>query len=445
MNTIRVEHVLKYISGARKRFWGWFLIHFGNRKFLKDSSLLLLANAIVTVLGMIRTPAMTWIIPKEEIGMLGVIASWLPFVEVLSLPGMNSACYHYVAKGNPWAYITATYQRLRWSLLSSGLLLIGAVFWYCRGNIPLTYLFSITAITFPITIGLTTTSSIISAQERFKGLFWYRIADSITDFAGFIPLLFSVFIINRIVTFYSTNQISTAIMQIGLSILLYVELKRKNTIKMDIQSSSEMIRYSKHLTALSGLSVVQARSDSMFVGLVLPLNTMADYSIANMVSEQLKRLWSIYIALRYPPLVRMPTANRIKQFMIEGLFLFSGFIFAGGILALAAYIFIPILLPPEYSDSIIYSYVLIATIISAIPGWMIEQYFRTEQDERQQYIMRISATAMSLVAPLVLIFIFDAYGAALGRLIANLSLSIIGLYLFIKAIRKIKIAGDSSS
>ena len=401
-----------------------------NQKLIKDSIFLLSANVIVTLLGLIRTPIMTWTIPKDQIGMLAVLTAWLPIVQLLSLPGLDSASYHYIAKGQVWAYIINISHRLRWSLLSSLALFLGAVYWIWREESALAWLFIVAALSFPLSSGLTVSANLLNAQERFKSVFFYRIGESLVDFAGFIPILISLIWINKIITFYTVNQVATSIMQIGLSFLLYHELKTKNIFTISSNDSHELVSYGKHLTALSGTSVVQAKMDSFLVGMVMPLDVTADYSIATIVGEQLKRVWGIYISLRYPTLVRMPKLDRQRRFIYEGVWIFLFFIILGILLAMAATFLIPILLPNLYNQSIGFAYILIAANVIGMPGGMSEQYFRTEQNHTSQYQMRVLGMLIGVLAPTFFVLQWGAYGAAIGRFIANFSFSIVGCSLF---------------
>jgi O-antigen/teichoic acid export membrane protein len=401
-----------------------------NRVFWRNTGLLLLANLIVMGLGIIRTPLMTWVLPKNEIGMLGVVASWLPFLQLASLSGMDGATFHYVSKGQPWAFVSALFLRFRWSLLSAAGFLGGAVYWATRGEITLAWLFVITGISYPLTIGMTASAGMLAAQERYKGLFWYRIFESLTDFTGFIPLALTAFWISKVVTFYATNQVATAIQQTGVSLFLAWQLKKLGTSRPAQADEREFVRYSKHLTAITGISVLQARTDAFLVGAFETLDTMADYSIALLVSEQFKRLWGIYVSIRYPPLVRMPLKRRRQRFVIEGGLLTLGFSAIGLIVALLAHWLIPIVLPVSYVRSLGYMNLLIATSVIGLPGAMAEIYFRTLQDEKRQYLLRTVAAFIGVTAPLLLIFRWGAYGAATGRLIANLVFSVFGIWLF---------------
>ncbi|MCB9422442.1 MAG: oligosaccharide flippase family protein [Ardenticatenaceae bacterium] len=403
-----------------------------NRRFWRDSGLLMLANVIVLALGMVRTPAMTWLLPKDQVGMMGVVAAWVPFLQLLSLSGLDTASYHYVAKGQPWAFRINLSYRLRWSLLSTVGFLAVASYWWWRGEIPLAWMFVITGISFPVTMGLTAAGGMLGAQEKFVGLFWYRLGESVTDFVGFVPILLSVWFVNQVVTFYGANQVATAVMQIIVSVWLLKQLRQSVTFLAPTDDAREMIRYGKHQTFISSISVVQSRTDALLIGTLFPLATVADYSIALLIFEQIRRLWSIYVTMRYPPLVRLPLLRRRRRLVAEGGVVWVGFIFLGISLAVISHWLIPIILPANYASSLGYVNWLIATVLIGLPGGVAEMYFRMAQSEKHQYIMRIVAAVVSVIAPITILLISNigAYGVVIGRFVANFCFSVLGIVLF---------------
>jgi len=411
------------------------LLRLQNRLFWRNSGLLLLANVIVTGLGLIRTPVMTWMLPKNEVGMMGVIASWMPFLNLLSLSSLDSAAYHYVAKGQPWAFVINMGYRLRWSLLSTVGLLGGAVYWIWKGDSLLAWMFIIAGISYPFTSGMTAAAGMLGAQRNFTGLFWYRIFESLTDFTGFIPLAFSSWWITKVVTFYTGNQIATAFMQVGISFWLAWQLKKVNTPRMSKEDEREMVRYGKHLNNIAAIAVLQTRSDALIIGSLLPLETMADYTIALLIYDQFKRLWVIYTTIRYPPLVNMTLARRQQRMVIEGGVIFIGFIGLGLVISLFAHWLIPIVLPPNYANSLVYIDLLILSFIGLVPGALAEIYFRTIQSEKQQYLLRLTGASVGIVASIALFFPWGAYGVAFGRFLANSTMSALGIWLFVRELK----------
>jgi O-antigen/teichoic acid export membrane protein len=401
-----------------------------SRRFLRDSGLLLLANVIVVTLSLVRTPAMTWMLPKEQFGMMGVVAAWLPFLQLLSLPGMDTASYHYIAKGHPWAFALNLSYRLRWSLLSLLGFILGALYWYHQGDQSLAWLFIITGLTYPVTIGLSAASGTLAARENFVALFWYRIWECLTDFFGFIPLLLSLWLVSQVVTFYALNQIATVIMQVGVSWWLLQQMRAQIKEEPAVEDVQGMIRYGQHQTGLSVISVFQGRADIFLISTFFPLTTMADYSIGTLATNQFRQLWSIYISVRYPPLARMDVAQRRRRFVLEGSVIFLGMIAAGVALILVSYWLIPLLLPPNYASSIPFIIWLTAIILSGMPGGIAETYFRTQQDHRRQYWMRTAGAITSILFPLALLIPWGVEGILLGRLASNILFSILGVWLF---------------
>ena len=379
---------------------------------------------------------MAWLLPKEHVGMIGVVASWLPFVQLLSLPGLDSASYHYVAKGEFWAYAANLRHRLAWSLVSTGVFLLGAAYWQWQGNPSLCWLFVIAGLTFPITAGLSACSGTLGAIENFTGLFWYRIGSSLARFAGFIPIAFASWWFSQAVTFYTVNQFTTAIVQVGVSLWLFQLMQRLSTAPRDVSQTQEMVRYGRHLTGIASLGTVQTRSDALIVGMFLPLTVMADYSIAILVHTQLKQLWNIYLLVRYPPFVRLSIERRIRRMALEGLLVWGGFVIVGVALIGLAYWFIPILLPPEYRNSVGYIAWLVSSFVLLIPGAFAEVFFRSEQDEKRQYILRSISALAGVIIPVSLVAILGIDGVLIGRVVTSIIFSIAGILLVLYVIRK---------
>lgn len=399
--------------------------------FWHESFLLVLANVIVTGLGLIRTPLITWIIPKDQVGMLGVVASWMPFLQLASLTGLDTASYHYISKGQPWAFIINISYRLRWSLFSTLGFLIGAVYWFWQKESALAWLFIIAGISYPLTIGLSAVGGTIGALERYRSLFWFRIWESLTDFTGFIPLLLSIYWVNQIVTFYGSNQIATLVMQVSYSIWLINLIKKGKHKHLSQQEEKAFYSYGKHQTGINSISVLNNRLDAVLVSIFLPLNTMADYSIALLVYEQLRRFWNIYVTIRYPKLVRIPKVRLWQQFLIEGSLVIIGFALVGLTVAVLGFWLIPILLPPSYVASLRYMSLLILAFLASIPAGMSDTYFRTQQDPNPQYYLRIIGVLIGVVASLILLPNWGAAGVAAGRIFASIGQSIVACFLFI--------------
>ena len=420
--------------------WGALQIAVGqrlrSRRFWHGGGLLMLAHIIVTALGLVRVPVVTRILSKDEVGMIGVVASALPFLQLLSLSGLDGATYHYVAKGYPTALRVNIAIRLRWSILSTLGFLVGGMYWLWAGNSILAGLFSIAALTYPFTTGLTAVAGFLGAREDFGHLFWYRIGEALTRYVGFGVLLLLPVLSSQVLWFSLANNLALAVLQIGVAGWLINQLRREGIPRMLPQERREMVHYGKHLTVLNSITTAQTQVDGLLVGWFLPLSVMADYSIAQIVYTLIQQLWKIYNTVRYPPFVRLPLVRRQRRMVLEMWVVWAGFIVLGLATGAGLWVLVPVILPPEYGSSLPFVSWLLATFVVGVPGLFAQMYFQTRQDERSLYLLRGTAAVGGIVVPSFLIFFWRAYGVVVGRFVAGLALSVAGIYLFVQDIRR---------
>jgi O-antigen/teichoic acid export membrane protein len=393
--------------------------------------MLLFANALVTLLGVIRTPLTAWVLPKEQVGMIGVVVAWLSFLQLLSMPGMDLSAYHYMAKGQRWAFRYAVRYRLRWSLLSSCGFLIGAIYWAGLGQIQLAWLFGITALLYPVAYGLSGVPSMLGAVERFGALLWFRIGDALANYAGLAVVALSPWANWQVVALYSANHLATAALQCGTGAWLSRQLNIGQAAIPTEADKKALVHYGRHMTSISAIATVHGRIDTLLVSMFLPLRTMADYSIAVLVADQVKQLWGVYASVRYPVLVRLPSEQRWRRFALEGSAFLLGFVAASVAIALAAQVLVLLVFPDEYRSSLPLINLVIAAVVCGTPGGISEAYFRTEQNERVQYRMRIFAAVAGALLPSLFLVWWDVYGILFGRILANLLFSGLGVWLFL--------------
>ncbi len=411
---------------------GRIIARLKNRNLLRTGSLLMLSNAIGVGLALIRTPAISWLLPKEQIGMLGMLSAWLPFIQLASLSGLDSSSYHYVAKGQTWAFRLNLIHRLRWSLISAGIFGLGGLYWSFQGQSTLAWLFFIAGIFYPVTVGLTVVAGTLAARENFTALFWYRIAETLVDFVGFVPLLLWKQQTQAVIPFYGFNQFSLAALQVGVGWWLLRQVGRIHGESPTPEAEREFVKYGAHQTAISSISVLQSRVDGLLISSFFPLAVIADYSIALWMQGQLKQLWTIYLSIRYPPLVRMPKVHRRRRLILEGVVVLVGFCIIGSALVLVAIWVVPILFPPSYAQALPYLTWLVAIFVAGIPGYFAEVWFRTEQKEMPQYILRGVAALFGVILPLIGMPYWGVSGIFAGRLASDLIFSAFGIWQFFR-------------
>lgn len=413
-----------------------------NRRIWRDSGLLMLSNVIVIGLGVIRLPVVTRILTKEEVGMLGIVASILPFLQLLSLSGMDGASYHYIAKGHPRAIWVNVLVRFRWSIAATIAVILGALYYgWVRNEVLVAWLLIVSAVTLPFTVGLSNLAGYFAARERFVTLFWYRVVEALSRYAGVITLLVVPAYVFRVVLFSLTNQLVLTFLLTCLALWLYRQMAREELPVMPRPEQIEMIKYGKQLTFLNVISTFQSRIDGLLVATLLPLNVIADYSIALLVYSQFKSLWQVYYSIRYPAFVRFEGVQRRRRMSIEMVVVFLGFAGLWVIGFIGLTFLIPILFPAEYSSSLPFIGWLMGAFAVSVPAYFAEIYFRTFQNEAYQFRLRGYSAFFNILLPILFFQFWQAEGIVIGRFSSGIVMALIAGY-FVRQFNKTKENND---
>jgi hypothetical protein len=85
---------------------------------------------------------------------------------------------------------------------------------------------------------------------------------------------------------------------------------------------------------------------------------------------------------------------------------------------------------------------LLGTFVISVPGFLSEVFFRTLQDEKRQYVLRMVSASAGVILPASLIYFGGAYGVVIGRFLGGLVLSCVGIIL---VYRQYKITSQGSA
>jgi len=416
----------------QSRLWSRIRRFITHRRLWQAGGLLLSANIIVVALEVLRVPIVTRLLTKEEVGMIAIVASVLPLLQLLSLTGLDGSTYHYIAKGHTGALRAGIGVRLRWSMLSVLGFLIGGIYWLWKDNTLLAGLFTITAAMYPVARGLTAAASALTAREDFGRLFWYRIGEAASRYSGLVVVIALPAMSTQVLWYSLGNQLMLGLLQLGVVLWLLSHFRAFEAAPMPTKDRAEMIRYGKHLTAMNAIAAAQTRVDAPLIAWLLSRSVMADFWVAQLVQAQFKRLWTIYYTLRYPPLVRLPVDRLRRRIVFEAGILLVGYTLVGVGAVAALRIALPIVLPAEYASSLPLIAWLIAAFVASIPGFFAEMYFRMRQNERRQYLLRGVSAVSGVALPCVAIALWQLQGVVVARFVISLIFSAVGIALFMR-------------
>lgn len=408
-------------------------LRLGDRRLARDGALLLVASAIGMALALVRTPLLTWLLPKEAIGMLGVVTSWTLFLAHLTWPSsLPLAAYHFMTKGVPGAFRAALVSQLRrahWSVLGY---LACAAWWLVQGNSTLAALFLIAGSAYPFVIVLASSANAYAARQDFVSIFWYRLAYSAALFAGFAVALFPRSSPYRsIVLYLLLNQVALSLLHIVLTANALRRLARAGESPIPERERRDLFRYGRRLTGIHVAATLLSRVDQLLVAVLAPLTAVADYTIALLAQGQFRRLWGVYSQLRYPRLMERDPATRGRCFVAEcvlGSVAFAGLALCA---AGAAQLLVPLVLPPSYADSLPFVQWMLAASALGVLGNYADLSFQLEQNARDQSILRVSSGVVQVIASVTLVLTLGALGGVVSRAVGSAAFSSIGVALMV--------------
>lgn len=400
---------------------------------VKNTGILLIANVIVLIIGFAINIILARNLSKESFGLIKYVFSIVPFVAILSLPGINSSVFQYVAKGYEYSLIDGVKKRLKWSMASAVVMLLFALgLWFHNKNQILIWLILISLIFFPFTQVFPIIANFWAAKKQFLQLAFWKIGEKLTGIIGAVLgiWLFSKYKELAVVGFQ--NLFLAALSSVCLFLIIKGIMKSYPKSILTTDTRRSFYSFGKHMTAIGAIGTIQNRFGSILIGSFLPFSSLADYSIGLLFYEQQKQLWLTYTQVSYPRLVNLDIMQRRSQLIREAKLVMTLFVLIViGIGAILTFL-TPKLFSNQYLSSIPYIWLLLIAFVSLVPGGFAEIYFRTKEQKKELYIIRIIGAVAGIIFPVIFLLHWQALGVALGKIFANLMYSITGVYLFFK-------------
>ena len=327
------------------------------------------------------------------------ILSLVGLLGVFSFPGIRAAIHQAIACGLEGSFYTGFRAQLKWSVLGSLAAIIGAVYYWFRGNEILPIPLLITAVFFPLMEASQIYLSFLSGKKLFNVQAKYTITNQI-----------AIVIITIGALLVSQNLFwLTAVYLISRTVLNYTfYLITATKFKPNKQEDSKTISFGLHLSAMAFMGQIASYLDKVMVFTFIGSSQLAIYSFATLAPEQIQNILGNISTLALPKLAARSReeirANIMKK--VWKLFL----------LTLAVIIIYIIIAPfffqiffPKYLDSVHYSQVFIISIIS-LPITLLGTALQVKMMKKELYWMKSkSFVRVGLYA--ILIPLFGIWGA----------------------------------
>jgi O-antigen/teichoic acid export membrane protein len=390
---------------------------------VKGSFWWILSRVILLLLSLIIMMAFALWLPKEIFGAYQYILSMVAILAIFSLPGIDTTLVRTVAKGYEKVFLLCAKTKFRWALISSVGCFIVASWYFLHQNFVLGISFFIAGIFFPFINVFNLFTSFWHGKKRFDIQGRYQI---LLHFLSILVLLPIIFFFDNLILIIFALAISSTIFG---GLFFQLTLKKIKNQETNKEQERETISYGKHLTLISSFSHFSAHIDKIIIWQLLGPISVAIYSFAQLPLQRIQEIVPI-IPLAFPKL----SEKNIKEIKKEifrkflKLFLFSVPLTILVIL-LAPYLYK--IFFPVYLESLPY-FQLLALSLFFIPFSLLGISLLTEMKKKALYIISFSAPLLQFVLFLVLIPLFQLWGAIFATLIAQFFGAILIFYFFRK-------------
>lgn len=387
--------------------------------YIAQGSFWLLTGKVGLILiSLVSMMAFARFLPAENFGVYKYILSLSAMASIFALPGIKTTLVRSIAKGQDGTLGLAIREKMKFSLIGSLGLLIGAGWYAFNGNLLLAGGLFLSAIFLPANSVWPIFDVFWLGKKRFDIQSIYKFLAAFVVLLAIIPTVYftnSVLII--IFTLFTAQAISEGFF------LLKTWRARSNDEK-----DYEAISFGKKLTAVKFLGKIAANIDSVIIWQFLGPVQVAIYSFALLPISKIKDALLIQ-KLALPKLSEKTLTKNLKKGIVSKLIrLFILSFSVAGILALIAP-FVYQILFPQYAESIIYFQALLI-LIALTPLQLLSATYLSQNKQKEIYILSIVEPVLKIILFLILVPTLGLWGIVIAIIVARILTALTNLYLF---------------
>jgi O-antigen/teichoic acid export membrane protein len=398
--------MIKKIKDKTYNFLRWSQKYTGtdNVYLIKNGFWLTLGQIISMGASLLLSIAFANLVSPVIYGNYKYIISILGILGIFSLSGMSTAVTQAVARGFEGSFYSGFKTKLKWGCLGSITAIIGAVYYWIRGNEILPIPLILIAVFLPLMQSSGVYSSFLSGKKLFCSQVKYSvITNAISSLAIFLVLLITKNLFWLIATYLISHTI--------LNSLFY--LLTKNKFLPNKKEDFQTISYGKHLSLIETISIIAEYIDKVLLFTLIGSSQLAIYSFAIIIPEQINGFLKNISTLSLP---KLSTKSRIeiKNDLIKKIKKIAIIIIIILIIYWIASPYIYKCFFPKYTDSIHYSQLFMLSIIAVLTSFMITA-FQSQMMKKELYLTKISGL-IQIFLLIILIPFFGIWGAITAML-----------------------------
>ena len=366
----------------------------------------------VLLLGFLTTWVFTNYAPKETYGAYSYIQSLLGMLIIFTLPGYYTAVVRSAARGHHGALLASVKRRFAFSILGSVILAgVGLYYHAIDGDPVLGNACLLSSAFVGMVYGLDDFRSFLNGRKRYAAYAVLHFAVSLVCTGLTVA---AILLTQNLMIILLANLGARGFGQ--LLCILWAARQREND---DVDP--DFTRFGNRQSALAILGNLSFYLDSVIVGVLFPLETMAEYAFANVITNPLRNVGAVINRLIFPKMVKLSGRAFAKKTLSKAFFLIALLAGMGAAYALLLPFVLKWLFPMYASASPYILMMMVSALIGVMVIYLETYYLSQDRFARTYYAVTIVRPALIIVLLPILIHAFGVYGAIGAKLVVRLA------------------------
>ena len=393
---------------------------FDLRYFVRNGFWVLLSQLVEIIAGLVLSIVFARFASKEIYGQYNFLFSIFAMFSIISIPGFRNSLVRSMARGYDGVFRKSTRLSFLWSLAGLPfMVLIGAYYFHYDDRLMGLSLFA-AAVLFPLYYAPVSWSAALQGKAKFN----YRSILLIIQLTvNALCIIFAIlYAKDNLLLLFTANIASMAL----LNVLYYFWVKARFVYNNKDDRIWKASGYK--LSVIPFVSNVYSYLDKIMIGLLMGNEALAVYSIATAVVGKLTIQQKQILSIVQPKLYGGKTEKRLFRFSPKYFMLSVAF-------SVIVVLFLPYLMDlfygEKYAESVIYAQLYMICFPLAGLAALFNSILIALDDINKIVITRISALVLNLLLYVLLIPLFEMYGA-IAASVAYYALTVLMFYVFIR-------------
>ena len=262
------------IKHPMTKSWAWMFTGQATTQLISTVTALLIISAL----------------PKQEYGIYRFVLSVLPFIALLTHPGVNTRVLADTASGNN-TLKEATAKRLKTSVLATAAAMFISLYYFLDGSMELSAAFAISGTLFPLSESISTTTHLLYGRFKFIAAVFLEMSVQLSRLIIIATALY--FISKQSVVVLTASLLSVLLLRVIWYNILQKQQKTASYLNRPEQISDSFREFDKGITTNHILSTINANIDKLFIWFFMGALPLAKYSAAFLIATFASRFLSL--------------------------------------------------------------------------------------------------------------------------------------------------------